>query len=231
MVGFGIIWSRNTPCRIPGVFCRRKLLSRYRRTHRPHTYADYYLAREQPIRTVVFRRVLYRQRRAARQLLFVEDNARALAWLVTSNLASKNNTLSLSTLLCIGDVIISASEVQQLFSTRSLSDVSWGKVRSLTDWRNAPGRPGWEQTGYENKDKQLGRFICGASWSGYTGPRRDKPQCNLWLKKASRNRVSSLLMSRSNQKSKTKAKLEYDNQYYIFALGHKIIFALGHKII
>jgi hypothetical protein len=26
-----------------------------------------------------------------------------------------------------------ASEVQQLFSTRSLSDVSWGKVRSLTE--------------------------------------------------------------------------------------------------
>jgi hypothetical protein len=35
---------------------------------------------------------LNRQRRAARQLLFVEDNARALAWLATSNLASKNNS-------------------------------------------------------------------------------------------------------------------------------------------
>jgi hypothetical protein len=34
------------------------------------------------------------------QLLFVEANARAPSWLVTSNLASKNNTLSLSALLC-----------------------------------------------------------------------------------------------------------------------------------
>jgi hypothetical protein len=66
----------------------------------------------------------------ARQLLFVEDNARALSWLVTSNLASKNNTLSLSTLLCKRRH--HTSEVQQHFSTRSLSDVSWGKVRNLT---------------------------------------------------------------------------------------------------
>jgi hypothetical protein len=35
-----------------------------------------------------------------------------------------------------------ASEVQHLFSTRSLSDVSWGKVPSLTEWRNTPGKPG-----------------------------------------------------------------------------------------
>jgi hypothetical protein len=34
------------------------------------------------------------------------------------------------------------SEVQKLFSIHSLSDVSWGKVRSMTEWRNTPGRPG-----------------------------------------------------------------------------------------
>jgi hypothetical protein len=123
-------------------FFRRKLLSRYRRIHRPRTYADCCLARRQRLRTVVYPRVLNRQRRAARQLLFVEGNARALAWLVISNIASKNNTLSLSTLLWRRRY--HASEVQQLFkSTRSLSDVSCGKVRSLTEWRNTPGRPGW----------------------------------------------------------------------------------------
>jgi hypothetical protein len=94
------------------------------RTHGPHyTYADFCLARRQPIRTVVYPRVLNR-RRAARQLLFVEDNARGL-----------------STQLCRRRH--HASEVQQLFSTRSVSDVSWGKVRSLTEWRNTIGKPGW----------------------------------------------------------------------------------------
>jgi hypothetical protein len=62
---------------IPGVFCRRKLLSRYRRTHGPHTYADCCLARRQVAanqnRCLPAR---YRQGRAAHQLLFVEDNAR-----------------------------------------------------------------------------------------------------------------------------------------------------------
>jgi hypothetical protein len=58
--------------RIPGVLCRRKLISRYRRTHGPHTYTDCCLARRQPIRTVVYPRVLSRERRATdRQLLFV----------------------------------------------------------------------------------------------------------------------------------------------------------------
>jgi hypothetical protein len=83
--------------------------------------------------TVVYPRILNRQRRAGRQLLFVDDNARTLTWLVTSNLAFKNNTLSLSTLhvyMCRRRY--HASEVKQLFSTRSVSDVSWGKVRSLT---------------------------------------------------------------------------------------------------
>jgi hypothetical protein len=78
-----------TPCRIPGVFCRRKLLSRYRRTHGPHTYADCCLARRQLIRIVVYLRVLNRQRLAAPQLLFVDEKARALAWLATSNLLIK----------------------------------------------------------------------------------------------------------------------------------------------
>jgi hypothetical protein len=32
-----------------------------------------------------------------------------------------------------------ASELQRLFSRFSLSDVSWGKIRSLTEWR----KPGW----------------------------------------------------------------------------------------
>jgi hypothetical protein len=70
-----------------------KFLSRYRRTQGPHCC----LIGRQTIRTIAYPHVLNRQRRAARQLLFVEDNARALAWLVTSNLASKNKTLSLST--------------------------------------------------------------------------------------------------------------------------------------
>jgi hypothetical protein len=60
----------SLPCRIPGVFCRRKPLSRYRRTHGPLTYADCCLARRQPIRTGVYPRVL-RQRRVAQQLLYV----------------------------------------------------------------------------------------------------------------------------------------------------------------
>jgi hypothetical protein len=64
-------------CRIYGVFCTSKLLSRYRQRHRPHTDANYCLARSQPIRTVVYPHVLNRQRQAARQLLFVEHNARA----------------------------------------------------------------------------------------------------------------------------------------------------------
>jgi hypothetical protein len=55
--------------------------------------------------------------------------------------ASKNNTLSLSTLLCMARH--HASEVQRLFSTQSLHDVSWGKVCILMEWRNTPGRPGW----------------------------------------------------------------------------------------
>jgi hypothetical protein len=45
---------------------------------------------------------------------------------VTSNLASKNNTLSLSTLLCRRRH--HASEVQQLFLARFLSDGSWGSL-------------------------------------------------------------------------------------------------------
>jgi hypothetical protein len=99
----------------------RILLSRYHQTHGPHIYVDW----RQPIRTVVYPRALNRQRRAARQLLFVEDDACALAWLATSNLASKNNTLSLSTQLCRRRH--HAREVQRFFSTRSASDVSWGK--------------------------------------------------------------------------------------------------------
>jgi hypothetical protein len=39
-----------------GVFCMRKLLSRYRRTHGPHTYADSW----QPIRTIVYPCILNR---------------------------------------------------------------------------------------------------------------------------------------------------------------------------
>jgi hypothetical protein len=78
----------------------------------PDTWPSYLCGliprRRQSIRTAVYPRVLNKQRRAAWQLLFVEDNTRTLEWLVTSNLASKNNTLSLSTLYCVGDVIMSA---------------------------------------------------------------------------------------------------------------------------
>jgi hypothetical protein len=79
--------------RIPGVFCRRKLQIP------PDTWPSYLFGHmASPGGSQSEPRVLNRQRRAARQLLFVDYNARALAWLVTSNLASKNNTLS--TLLC-----------------------------------------------------------------------------------------------------------------------------------
>jgi hypothetical protein len=37
----------------------------------------------------------------------------------------------------------SQSLAQQPFSTRSLSDLSWGKACSLMEWRSTPGRPGW----------------------------------------------------------------------------------------
>jgi hypothetical protein len=60
--------------------------------------------------------------------------------LVTSNLASKIYTLSLSTLWC-GNVIMSARSNR--YSAPFLSDVSWGKVRSLMEWRNTLSRPGW----------------------------------------------------------------------------------------
>jgi hypothetical protein len=71
--------------------------------------------------------------------LFVKDNARALAWLVTSNLASKNNRLSLSTLLCRRRH--HASEVNSS-SRHDLSAMYPGVVRSLTEWRNTPGMLG-----------------------------------------------------------------------------------------
>jgi hypothetical protein len=50
-------------------------LSKYRQTQGPHTYADCCLTRRQPNGTV-YQCIFHRQRWAARQLLFVEDNAR-----------------------------------------------------------------------------------------------------------------------------------------------------------
>jgi hypothetical protein len=43
---------------------------------------------------------------------------------------------------CVGDVIMPTIALIVFFSTRSISDVSWGKARRLTEWRNTPGRPG-----------------------------------------------------------------------------------------
>jgi hypothetical protein len=68
----------------------------HRRTYRPQVNASCLKCR-QPIRGVVYPRVLNRQRRAVRQLLF----ARALA---TSNLASKCHCLH----YCVGDVFMPA---------------------------------------------------------------------------------------------------------------------------
>jgi hypothetical protein len=73
-----------------------------------------------------------------------ESNARALAWLVTSNLASKENTLSLSTLLCRW----------RHHANRSNSSLSWGKVRNLTEWRNTPSKHGW----YKDEIGVIGPF-------------------------------------------------------------------------
>jgi hypothetical protein len=108
------------PCRIAGVFCLKNLLSTgHIALIHMRIAASPGGSQSEP---------LNRQRRASRQLLFVDENA--LVWLVTSKLASKNNTLSLST-LCrpIWATACHASEVQQLFSTRFLSDVhvSWGQ--------------------------------------------------------------------------------------------------------
>jgi hypothetical protein len=100
---------------------RRKLLFRYFRTYRPHINAIF-------LRVQATQQRRCGQGRAARQLwLWRTTRARAL---VTYNLASKTNTLSLSTLL--------RRRHHQRFSTRSLGDISWGKVGSLTEWRNAP---------------------------------------------------------------------------------------------
>jgi hypothetical protein len=82
-------------------------------THGPHTYADCCLARRQPIRTVVYPRVLNKQRRTARQLLLVEDNARALAGDFQPRFY-KNKTLSLCTLL-----------YRRRRSTALLDTISW----------------------------------------------------------------------------------------------------------
>jgi hypothetical protein len=80
------------------------------------------------------------QRRAARQLLFVEGHVRALTRMVTSNLASNNNTLSLSTLLCRRRH--HASEVHS-YSRHDLSAMCPG-VKSVARQNDAisPGRTG-----------------------------------------------------------------------------------------
>jgi hypothetical protein len=72
--------SNLVACRIPGVFCRRKLLSRYRRTHGPHTSVDCCLARRQPIRTVVYPRVLNEQRRSGSYCLSRTMRTRWQGW-------------------------------------------------------------------------------------------------------------------------------------------------------
>jgi hypothetical protein len=96
-------------CRIPGGFC-------------PDTAEDIApkinvtaCLHRQPIRCVVYLHILNRQKQATRQLFVCHDNAHAV---VNSNLASKNYTLCRRR--------HHANEVQQLFSTHSLSDVSWG---------------------------------------------------------------------------------------------------------
>jgi hypothetical protein len=81
--------NHKIACRIPGSFCQphaslQNIAPKSMRTL-PHVVC------RQPIRGIVYLHVLNRRRRAARQLLFVVDNACAV---VTSNLASKNITLS-----------------------------------------------------------------------------------------------------------------------------------------
>jgi hypothetical protein len=104
--------SQCGTCPISGVFCRIKLLSRYRRTLATQTYANYCLARRQPIRPVVYPRVFNRQRRPA-AIVCRGQNALAGDYIVIGLLCRRRHH---------------ASEVQHLFSTRSLSEVSWGKV-------------------------------------------------------------------------------------------------------
>jgi hypothetical protein len=106
----------------PAVPVSRRHLSRNRRGHRPHINAM-----RQPIRAVVYPRVLNQQRRAARQLLFVIDNAGssiyACAYVLCFIRKSRDEKLKQGFL----------SKIKHFFSTRSL--------RSLTECRNAPGRP------------------------------------------------------------------------------------------
>jgi hypothetical protein len=70
-----------------------------------HTYADRCSARRQSSRIVVYPRVINRQRRAARQLLFVEDNARA-HWHGTTSLLKITHCHCLH--YCVGDGIMPA---------------------------------------------------------------------------------------------------------------------------
>jgi hypothetical protein len=49
----------------------------------------------------------------------------------------------------------------KLFSTRSLSDLPWRKVHSLTEWRNIPGRPGCRRL-EDDKRECLKKYHCKA---------------------------------------------------------------------
>jgi hypothetical protein len=58
--------------------CHKKLLSRTLLNTPPPNQRDHCLTCRQPIRVIVYPHILNRQRRAARQLLFVIDNAHAV---------------------------------------------------------------------------------------------------------------------------------------------------------
>jgi hypothetical protein len=108
------------------------------RSHRYWINASFLTCR-QPIRVVVYPHILNRKRQTAIQAAIVCCWQCTRWWLPTSLL--KITHCHRSTLLCRWHH--HASEVQQLFSTHSVSGVSWGTVRSLMKGRNTPSWPGW----------------------------------------------------------------------------------------
>jgi hypothetical protein len=92
-VAFWFLSSYGNACQIHAVSVSRKLLSGIPPETLPPNQCDRCCTCRQPIRGVVYPRVLNRQRREARQLLFVVDNVRVVV-LHVSNHASKNDTLS-----------------------------------------------------------------------------------------------------------------------------------------
>jgi hypothetical protein len=87
----------------------------------PPNQCDRYLTCRQPIRGVVYPHIRDRQRRAARQLLFVIDNACAVMTLQISNLIIELH-------YCVGDIIMpvrSNNSSQQAHTSPSEISLKW----------------------------------------------------------------------------------------------------------